>query len=117
MWDTVVEAEVGVDWMMGGTVGFSVDRDGIETELIHDLVHFDGMRVLEVGCGDGRLTWRYAAEAAEVVALDVNERKIAAAIEACPEELRRKVTFKTADINSYDTGDDSFDAAILSYSL
>jgi ubiquinone/menaquinone biosynthesis C-methylase UbiE len=85
--------------------------------MIHDLVDFIGMRVLEVGCGDGRLTWRYASEAGEVVAIDVNENKIKAAVEACPVELRTKVTFEAADINSFDTGDDSFDTAILSYSL
>lgn len=95
----------------------SFDRDGVETAIIHSLVDFDGMRVLEVGCGDGRLTWRYAAEAAAVVALDVNEKKINEAVNACPVELREKVMFKAADINSFDTGDDSFDAAILSYSL
>lgn len=98
-------------------MGFSVDQDGVETTMIHDLVDFDGARVLEVGCGDGRLTWGYADEAAEIVALDVNEKKIEAAIDACPEELRAKLMFKTADIISYDTGDDSFDTAILSYSL
>ena len=98
-------------------MGVSVDRDGVETDMIHDLVDFDGMRVLEVGCGDGRLTWRYASEAGEVVAIDVNENKIKSAVEACPVELRTKVTFQTADINSFDTGDDSFDTAILSYSL
>ncbi|MGB7860895.1 MAG: class I SAM-dependent methyltransferase [Acidimicrobiia bacterium] len=116
-WDTVRENGLGMGWLIGGVLGFVVDRGGIETALIHDLVDFVGMRVLEVGCGDGRLTWRYAAEAAEVVALDVNERKIAAAIESCPAELRTKVTFRTADINSFETGEDSFDAAILSYSL
>jgi 2-polyprenyl-3-methyl-5-hydroxy-6-metoxy-1,4-benzoquinol methylase len=31
---------------------------------------FAGKRVLEVGCGEGRLTRRYAAEAAAVTAID-----------------------------------------------
>lgn len=95
----------------------SVDRDGFETAMIHDLVDFEGMRVLEVGCGDGRLTWRYATAASEVVAIDTNEKRIRAAIEACPLELREKVSFHTADIDSFDMGDDSFDVAVLSYSL
>jgi ubiquinone/menaquinone biosynthesis C-methylase UbiE len=98
-------------------VEVSVDRDGFETAMIHDLVDFEDMRVLEVGCGDGRLTWRYATAAGEVVAIDTNEKRIRAAIEACPLELREKVSFHTADINSFDTGDDSFDVAVLSYSL
>lgn len=95
----------------------SVDRDGVETAMIHDLVDFGGMRVLEVGCGDGRLTWRYATEAAEAFAIDVNGKKIDRAASACPVELREKVMFKTADIVDLDAGEDSFDVAILSYSL
>jgi len=106
-----------VPWLNGGAMDFSVDRDGVETAMIHDLVDFSGMRVLEVGCGDGRLTWRYGSEASEVVALDVNRKKIKAAVEACPMELRAKVTFQAMDINSLGTGEDGFDIAILSYSL
>lgn len=98
-------------------MNFSVDRDGVETAMIHDLIDFDDMRVLEVGCGNGRLTWRYANEASEVLALDVNGVRIDEAVAARPVELRSKVTFSAADINSLDTGDDSFDIAILSYSL
>lgn len=95
----------------------SFDRKGVETAAIHDLVDFTDKTVLEVGCGDGRLTWRYARTADEVVGLDVNEKKIEAAVAACPEELRSKVTFKTADIGVFNPGDDRFDIAILSYSL
>jgi 2-polyprenyl-3-methyl-5-hydroxy-6-metoxy-1,4-benzoquinol methylase len=31
---------------------------------------FDGRRVVEIGCGDGRLTRRYAGRAASVTAID-----------------------------------------------
>jgi len=95
----------------------TVDREGVETRVVHDLVDFDGARVLEVGCGDGRLTWRYSGEAAEVVAIDVSEKKIAAAIDATPPELRDKVAFRAVDINDLEAGEDDFDVAILSYSL
>lgn len=95
----------------------SVDRDGVETRVIHDLVDFDGARVLEVGCGDGRLTWRYANEATEVVALDLNEKRIAHAVETCPPDLSRKVSFKALDILEMEVEPDRFDIAILSYSL
>ena len=98
-------------------MSFAVDRDGVETRVIHDLVDFDGLSVLEVGCGDGRLTWRYASDAARVVALDVNEAKVESAVAALPEELAGTVSFRTADIVGFDTGSDEFDVAILSYSL
>lgn len=95
----------------------SFDRNGVETAAIQDLVDFTGKKVLEVGCGDGRLTWGYAKTAGEVVGLDINEKKIEVAVAACPEELREKVTFKAADISVFGAGDDGFDIAILSYSL
>lgn len=93
------------------------DRDGTETRAIHDLVDFNRKRVLEVGCGDGRLTWQYAPEASEVIALDVDERKIGSAVASTPEELRATVTFRCADINDFNAGPDKFDVAILSHSL
>ena len=54
-----------------------IDPEGSETTVIHELVDFSGADVLEVGCGDGRLTWRYAEEAATVLAMDMNAEKIA----------------------------------------
>jgi 16S rRNA A1518/A1519 N6-dimethyltransferase RsmA/KsgA/DIM1 with predicted DNA glycosylase/AP lyase activity len=43
-------------------------------ELAPNLQH---ARVVEVGCGDGRLTRRYAAHAASVLAFDPDEAAIA----------------------------------------
>ena len=37
-----------------------LDPEGVETRVLHDLVDFRGKDVLEIGCGDGRMTWRYA---------------------------------------------------------
>ena len=39
---------------------------------------FAGLRVVEIGCGDGRLTRRYAARAASVLAIDPNADAVAA---------------------------------------
>ncbi len=95
----------------------SVDPDGAEISAIHELVDFRGVRVLEVGCGDGRVTWRYAETAVSVLALDVNEQKIFQAVEQTPEGLRSKVTFIVADVNHVDIPQDFFDVAVLSHSL
>jgi cyclopropane fatty-acyl-phospholipid synthase-like methyltransferase len=45
------------------------DPEQAETRAIHELVEFAGMDVLEVGCGDGRLTWRYAERTRSVLAI------------------------------------------------
>lgn len=98
---------------------FSIDPEGTEIGVIHELVDFSGKTVLEVGCGDGRMTWRYADRVASVLALDTNEEKIERAIGNTPEALRSKVRFMVADITDakLDLPQDAFEVAILSHSL
>jgi ubiquinone/menaquinone biosynthesis C-methylase UbiE len=98
-------------------LSFTIDPQGVETRVINDLVDFDGLRVLEVGCGDGRMTWRFAKKASSVLAVDVNDEKIETAKRATPDRLRPKVRFEVSDITQTRLADDSFDAAVLSYSL
>ena len=94
-----------------------IDPEGTETTVIHELVNFSGADVLEVGCGDGRLTWRYAEEAATVLAMDMNGEKIERAREAIPASLRSKTSFVVADIGRVELSPDAYDVAILSHSL
>jgi predicted RNA methylase len=46
------------------------DPEGIERKTLHKLVDFTNKTVLEIGCGEGRLTWKYAASAKRVVGFD-----------------------------------------------
>jgi ubiquinone/menaquinone biosynthesis C-methylase UbiE len=102
-----------------GRMSFSIDPEGTEIGVIHELIDFAGKSVLEVGCGDGRMTWRYAKQAASVLALDANEEKIERAIGNSPEALRSKVRFLVADITDaeLELPQDAFEVAILSHSL
>ncbi len=94
-----------------------IDPEGTEIEAIHDLVDFSGKKVLEVGCGDGRLTWRYADRAAEALALDPNAEKIHRAIANTRESHRSKVEFRVANVADAELPDQAFDVAVLSHSL
>jgi ubiquinone/menaquinone biosynthesis C-methylase UbiE len=78
-----------------------------------------GQRVLEIGCGDGRLTWRYAAAAGHVIAIDPNPDKLASARRDCPTSLRERVEFLNLGLEDYAAGahTDAFDLAILAWSL
>ncbi len=78
-----------------------------------------GRRVLEVGCGDGRLTWRYAAKTREVVAIDPDGERVQRALQTCPESLKGRISFHALALEEYAASihHDPFDLAILSWSL
>ena len=92
-----------------------IDPEGVEARVVHRLVDFQGKHVLEVGCGDGRMTRCFAAEAASVTALDPDEAAVAVAEKGIPE--RSVVSFRVADIATIDLPLASFDIAFFSGSL
>ena len=94
-----------------------LDPEGTEKRVLHDLVDFRGKDVLEVGCGDGRITWLYADTAASVFAFDPDEPSIAMARDEMPERLNTKVEFRVADMMDIDLPDDVYDVGLLSWSI
>ncbi len=94
------------------------DPEGNETDALFDLVELRGREVLEIGCGDGRLTWRYADRAAHVTAIEPFED----AIERAKQALRSTdlpVDFRHVGLDDFAAGGgaDVFDVAVLSWSL
>ncbi len=94
-----------------------LDPEDTETKALHEYADFTGKRVLEIGCGDGRLTWRYANRAAYVIAIDPKAEDIALAIEECPDDLRHKIEFRAIRLEELDIPAEKFDLALLSWSL
>lgn len=98
------------------------DPDNAEKKALFALaaragcVPFQGQRVLEVGCGDGRLTWQYAPEAATVHGIDPDPEKIAVARAEMPPELAGRASFSTEPIETY-VCPEPFDLLIFSWSL
>ncbi len=56
-----------------------VDPAGIMPRVILGAADFRGAQVLEVGAGDGRLTFQYTASARSVVGIDTKEADVRAA--------------------------------------
>jgi 2-polyprenyl-3-methyl-5-hydroxy-6-metoxy-1,4-benzoquinol methylase len=93
------------------------DPEEAETRAIHALIDFTGRDILEVGCGDGRLTWRYAEDARSILALDPDSSAIERANACVPESLRPKTRFLAADILDSAPLSGAFDVAMFSWSL
>lgn len=96
-----------------------LDPENNEPYALFALANFNGRRVLEIGCGDGRLTWRYADKAAHVTAIDPFEGSITRARENTPENLKSRVEFHRTSFDDFAAASESstFDIAILSWSL
>jgi ubiquinone/menaquinone biosynthesis C-methylase UbiE len=93
------------------------DREGVETAAIAAAVELDGKRVMDVGCGTGRLTSFAAARAASVYAFDPNRESVAEARGAVSSELRERVRFAAHSAEALDVQRRRFDLALCGWSL
>ena len=75
-----------------------------------------GQRVLEVGCGNGRITTHLAPHAAQIVAIDPNTERIAQAKANLPADLAHKISYHTLALEDLPPGE-KFDMVLLSWSL
>ena len=94
-----------------------IDPEGAELEALARLGPVDGLRVVELGCGDGRLTFRYAHATASVLAVDPEPDLISAARASLPASLADRVSFVAAGAAEIDLPPASFDLALFSWSL
>ena len=74
-------------------------------------------RVIDIGCGDGRMAIGCAPHASEVVGVDPDPSAIRLARERARELGARNATFKVGVAQSLPFPDDHFDVAILSWTL
>ena len=96
-----------------------VDKDPEKQESAH-LLHFGdfpGKRVLEVGSGDGRLTWRYAAQARRVVGIDVDHNALRIARIERASDMADRAIFVEATSVRLPFHKASFDMAVLAWSF
>ncbi len=94
-----------------------IDPEGTEMRAVSRLTSLRGKEVLEVGCGDGRMTFKFAGGAARVVAVDPSRGSIAAAKQRTPHNLAGRVSFRVGRGEELPFDDGSFDLVFMTHSL
>lgn len=94
-----------------------IDPEKNEVRGLGRATDWRGKRVLEVGCGDGRLTRRLAELGAKVHAIDPDPERIRAARKALPQTLTKLVQFKPGSAERLSHPDASFDVVIFAWAL
>lgn len=105
--------------LMGKQMTIRSDPENNEIRALFDLVDFSGKHVIEIGSGDGRMTWRYAKAPAHIVAIEPFEEAIERAKLKRPDVLRDQVELHHIRFVDFASAHESetFDIAILSWSL
>jgi 2-polyprenyl-3-methyl-5-hydroxy-6-metoxy-1,4-benzoquinol methylase len=94
-----------------------LDPEGAHLAALRRLADFRGRRVLELGCGDGRLTVPIARDAAHVHAFDPDADRVEHARRSLPAELTERVTYRVASGREIEVERHAFDLALFSWSL
>ena len=88
------------------------DPEGHEIAALDPVRSFKSRRVLEIGCGDGRLTRRYLKYAASVTAIDPDAGAVAHLARECP-----AIDARATGIDGLIPPAEPFDVILLAWSL
>jgi ubiquinone/menaquinone biosynthesis C-methylase UbiE len=93
------------------------DPEQNETKYLRRVADINGKRVLEIGCGEGRLTWRYAGASLSTIGLDPDKDAVRVASADRPRDLTGKIHFAAAQAEYLPFQKETFDITILAWSL
>jgi ubiquinone/menaquinone biosynthesis C-methylase UbiE len=90
---------------------------GMEVRLIQRHADLKGRRILEIGCGRGRLTREFVHLASSVVAIDPDPARIADARRLKATEGMSNVSFRVGSAERLRPSGEPFEVALFSWSL
>lgn len=94
-----------------------VDEQNREIGVVARLANLSGQRILDIGCGDGRLALQMAELARSVVAFDPDADAIAEARRRAASTQCSNVSFQVDAVNTVAASWSTFDVVVFSRSL
>jgi ubiquinone/menaquinone biosynthesis C-methylase UbiE len=98
-------------------MAMDVDPEGRETQALFAAAGFRDARVLEIGCGGGRLTRRYASSVRSAVGVDSALEGLVTAKHECPADLTRRLAFVQTGARALPFRGAAFDVVLFGWSL
>ena len=94
-----------------------IDVEGNEIKALKEATDWRGKKVLEIGCGNGRLTRRLARLGAETHAIDPQPELIRIARKDIPQSFAARVRFSVGKSSRLEYATNTFDIVLFSWSL
>src|SRR5262249_45284994 len=94
-----------------------VDTERNEIKALKQFTDWRGKSVLEIGCGNGRLTRRLARLGAHVQAIDPSQDLIKQARQQLPKSFAGRVRFNVGESGSLRFANERFDVVLFAWSL
>ena len=94
-----------------------IDPEEVELRALRPAASWRHARVLEIGCGDGRLTRRLARLGAQVIAIDPDRAAIRSARKTLPRSYARQVRYAVGTAGRLEFPARSFDIVVFAWSL
>jgi ubiquinone/menaquinone biosynthesis C-methylase UbiE len=96
----------------------TIDPTRSEVHALESAATWRGKEVLEVGCGDGRLTLRLAAlGAARIRALDPSAELVRTARQNMPQRYARRIEYRVGHAERLALGSNTIDRVVFSWVL
>ena len=95
-----------------------MDPAGDEIRVLKGITNWSGKHVLEVGCGDGRLTLRLAAfNPLRIIAFDPDPKTIRTARQNLPEKYKSRIEYRVGNAEHVKQEANQFDSVVFSWVL
>ena len=100
-----------------GSLAITVDPQERELRALRRALPWSRRNVLEIGCGDGRLTLRLASLGARVTAIDPDASQVRRARKALAGRIRHRVVYRVGSAQRLPYRAREFDTVVFAWAL